>query len=386
MDRIAFVCQRYGLEVNGGAELLCRQLAERMSEKYDVEIYTTCAIDYITWADEYKPGDECINGVLVHRYPVDRKRNIKVFNLLSSQVLNNPNHTEESEIAWLIAQGPVSNKLIDDLQQQQSHYRAIFFMTYLYYLTAMGITRIENPYLVPTAHDEPPIYLRCYERVFNAAKAIVWNTESERRFAERRFPSIKGKPGILAGVGVEVPQCIEDTTARFGLSGEYIVYVGRIDVSKGCDRLFEYFSEYKKRNGGNMKLALIGKTVMKLPKHPDIIPLGFVTDEEKFSVMKNAKALVLFSQFESLSMVVLESMALGRPVIVNEKCEVLRDHCVSSNAGLYFMSYLEFEGCLNYLLTHDNVYAQMCKNGKEYVSENYQWDIILDRFKRLIDT
>ena len=73
-EKIAFVCQRYGLEVNGGSELLCRQLAEKLAGYYDVEVYTTCAIDYVTWKNEYRPGTEEINGVTVHRFLNARQR------------------------------------------------------------------------------------------------------------------------------------------------------------------------------------------------------------------------------------------------------------------------------------------------------------------------
>lgn len=77
-NKIAFVCQRYGLEVNGGSELLCRQLAEKLVRFYEVEVFTTCAVDYVTWKDEYKPGTEVINGVTVRRYNVDKEREREV--------------------------------------------------------------------------------------------------------------------------------------------------------------------------------------------------------------------------------------------------------------------------------------------------------------------
>ena len=49
----------------------CRQFAEKLNTYYDVEILTTCAVDYVTWENEYADGDEYLNEVLVRRFPVD---------------------------------------------------------------------------------------------------------------------------------------------------------------------------------------------------------------------------------------------------------------------------------------------------------------------------
>ncbi|RQD92772.1 glycosyltransferase family 1 protein, partial [Methanosalsum natronophilum] len=55
---LCLIVQRYGLEVNGGAELLCRQVAEHLVQYADVDVVTTCAIDYVTWKNEYTTGIE----------------------------------------------------------------------------------------------------------------------------------------------------------------------------------------------------------------------------------------------------------------------------------------------------------------------------------------
>lgn len=385
-EKIAFVCQRYGLEVNGGSELYCRQLAEKMSAVFDVEVYTTCAVDYVTWKNVYQPGDETINGILVHRYRVDRPRNIDEFNKLSAAVFSQEGHSDQQERRWIDDQGPFCPKLLSALQREHRKYKAVIFMTYLYYLTATGLPMgFENACLIPTVHDEPPVYLRYYRKVFEAAKGIIWNTPEEREFAERRFPAVADTPSVIAGVGVdvlagelpEIPESLRE--------GDYVVYAGRIDESKGCGEMFDFFRRYKDERGGRLKLALIGKPVMKVPEAEDIVSLGFVSDEMKFSVMRSAKALVLFSRFESLSMVVLESMTMGRPVLVTGHCAVLKGHCLRSNAGLYFENYEEFAATLDYLLTHPAEYEAMRENGKRYVRENYQWDVIVERICRLIE-
>ncbi len=124
---------------------------------------------------------------------------------------------------------------------------------------------------------------------------------------------------------------------------------------------------------------------MSVPKHKDIINLGFVSEEEKFSGIAGAKALVMPSKFESLSMVILEAMSVEVPVIVNAKCEVLKGHCTKSNAGLYYDDYHEFEGIINLLLNNTDIYEQMKINAKQYINDNYQWNDIINRFSNIIE-
>lgn len=384
--KIAFVCQRYGLEVNGGAELLCRQFAEKLIDRYDVEVLTTCAVDYMTWANEYPAGEQVINGVRVKRFTAKKERNIKKFNKLSEQIFTNPNHSEDLERKWIKEQGPYCPDLVNYIQQHYKDYKCVLFMTYLYYFSAVCLpTRMDNTVLIPTAHDEPPIYLRHYKSVFENAKALIYNTYEEQEFVEEMFET-KRIPSAMAGAGVELPILDASLNAN-GLYGldRYIVYVGRIDESKGCGRLFKYFQEYKKRNQGDLKLVLIGKAVMEVPEDSDVISLGFISEENKFVVMRDSVALILASKYESLSIVLLESMALGRPVVVNGDCEVLRGHCKRSNAGLYFTNYFEFELTLNYLLTHPEEYKMMQTNAKKYICERYQWDEIINRIIGIIN-
>ena len=385
MEKIAFVCQRYGNEVNGGSELYCMQTAEKLAERYDVTVYTTCALDYMTWKNHYAEGEETIRGVKVKRFPVEQERNQEAFDRMSLKVFTDPKHTDAEEAEWIREQGPYCPALLKALKKEYGEYRVVFFMTYLYYLSAEGLPMgLPNAALIPTAHDEAPVYLRHYDKVFGGAKALAWLTPEEREFARKRFPQIRETPEILVGAGIdapagELPEIPEEIRGK-----RYLVYAGRIDENKGCGEMFEFFRRYKREYGGNLKLVLMGKAVMKVPADPDIIPLGFVSEEMKFAVMRDAFALVLASRFESLSMVVLESMLMGRPVLVSGHCAVLRGHAVRSGAGLYFETYGEFAGCVRRLETHPEEYRAMRGNGRKYVKENYSWDAITGRFAELI--
>lgn len=387
MDKIAFVCQRYGAEVNGGAEAECRAYAEHLAPYYDVEVITTCALDYTTWKNHYPAGVETINGVTVRRFPVKSERSPRRFGKASVRIMENPDHSREDEEVWLREQGPLAPEALDFIREHGEEYKVVYFMTYLYYLTALGLPGFKGRgILIPTAHDEWPIYFRCYREIFESARGFVYNSEAERRFVDKLFLETSGKPYITIGTGVEAPAGeLPDVAERFGLTGDYIVYAGRIDQSKGCGELFEYFAAYKRRCGGKLKLVLLGKAVMAVPEREDILPLGFVSEEEKFAVLKSAKALVLASHFESLSIVVLESMLMGRPVLVNGECEVLYDHAVQSGAGLYFCDDAEFAGGLHWLLTHDEEYALMCENARRYVAARYNWAYITEKLRELTE-
>ncbi len=384
MEKIAFVCQRYGLEVNGGAELLCRLIAERLTAEFDVTVYTTCATDYISWANVYPCGEEILNDVHVIRFPVARERNRKAFGLFSRLVLYNPLHLSSLEGKWIDLQGPYCPEIVAALTRDHEGYRAILFMTYLYYTTVRGMyPGLKNAFLIPTVHDEPTVYLKVFDQLFRRAGGFVWNSPEERAFALKRFPFIAGKPEILAGVGLEVPASLPLLPDCLNGS-EYLLYSGRIDAHKGCDRLFEYFQRYKREYPGNLRLVLTGKGTCPVPKDPGIISLGFVEENVKYTVMAGALAFVLFSPFESLSMVVLESMAVGRPVIVNGDCAVLRGHCERSGAGLAFSDYDSFVAAVEKLRAGGPEYQEMCENGKKYVADNYQWDRIIGQYRKLI--
>jgi len=71
--RVAFVVQRFGEEVAGGAEALCRSTAHALAARGDeVEIYTTTARDYLTWAPHYAAGTATDGPMSVHRFPAER--------------------------------------------------------------------------------------------------------------------------------------------------------------------------------------------------------------------------------------------------------------------------------------------------------------------------
>lgn len=384
--KIAFVVQRYGKEVMGGSELHCRQLAERLAGAgCDCTVYTTRAKDYITWRNEYAPGETILNGVKIKRFSVARERDIESFNEFSDWIFFN-DHTREDEWDWMERQGPSSPGLLDALEREEPDHDLFIFFTYLYYNTYWGLKRIKGKkVLVPTAHDEPALRLEMMKEVFSAPDAFMFNTEAEKALLSRRF-SIEGKYQEIVGVGVEIPERPdpEEFSRRYGLDPPFILYAGRIDAGKGCGELLGYFLRFVQKHQ-TLKLALIGNLLMELPSHPNVRYLGFVSPDDKNSAMDAAIATVHPSYYESLCMAALESLAVHTPLVVQERTEPLKQHCIQGRCGLYYAGYRDFAAALELLMKNAKLREVMGKNGWQYVREKYSWPIILQKYSKLFD-
>jgi len=116
--KIAFIVQRYGAEILGGSEYHCRLIAERLAPRHQVEVLTTCAVDYLSWENKYEPGLTTVGGLPVRRFPVSRRRTPEGFDELSSKV-HFFEHTDDEERRWVEEHGPVTPGLVEHLQAHQ---------------------------------------------------------------------------------------------------------------------------------------------------------------------------------------------------------------------------------------------------------------------------
>jgi glycosyltransferase involved in cell wall biosynthesis len=383
--RLAFVVQRYGLEVSGGAELLCRQVAERLASRFAVEVLTTCAQDYLTWKNVYPAGPDTVNGVQVRRYPTVRPRETR-FRARALWLYSHP-HSLRDELDWLCAQGPLAPALLRHIAEHRFDYDAFIFFTYIYYPTALGLRLVaDRALLVPTAHNEPPLHLAIYDALFRSPRAILYNTVEEKRLLEGMF-GIEYIPNQVVGVGITVPKTPDPGRFlhRYGVHRPYVVYVGRVSVTKYCHVLLGYFERYKATHPGPLTLVLVGRVEIPVPSRPDVIALGVVSEQEKFDAMAGAELLLLPSEFESLSIAFLESLAVGTPVLCNGTSDVLRGHCLRSNAALYYDSYPEFEASMRVLTGNGRLRRLLGQRGQKYVEHHYDWEQVVHKYEALLD-
>jgi glycosyltransferase involved in cell wall biosynthesis len=384
--KLAVVVQRYGQTINGGAELHARYIAEHLARHAEVEVLTTCASDYVTWRNELPEGAERVNGIAVRRFPVKHERNPLVFGRRSDCVFQE-HHSLGDELDWLDAEGPACPALVGYIEKHAADYDYLFFFSYRYYHAYHGARAAgSRSVLVPTAERDSAAGLAIFKPIFKGVRALMYNSPEERAMIQS-LSGNRNVPSVVVGVGSDVPSNPQPGRFRqkFDVPGPFAVYVGRIDANKGCAELVEFFETYIRDTSGQLSLVLIGNALLPVPDRPRIRHLGFLDDADKFDAMAAAELLIMPSYFESLSMVALEAWALGRPVLANGNCDVLKGQSIRSNAGLYYDGAMEFVETLRAIEQNRWLSASLGRNGRQFFREQYDWPVIERKYVEMLD-
>jgi glycosyltransferase involved in cell wall biosynthesis len=406
--RIGLVVQRYGKEINGGAEVLARMITEKLSIKYDLTVLTSRAINYNTWKPELPEGLSTENGVKILRFNHTEKSTAKKIHNLNRgyrgrhlyqkfyrligkpkwylNLFPNAEPKEKSDYFWIENQGPATYDLPEYLKENENNFDVFIFITYLYYPSVAGLLTVPHKSIfIPTMHNEPAAYFPIFKKTMSAPKSLMFLTASEQKFSQGLFKIDHIRQDVMS-VGIDPVSEIKDETIikKFGIKGKYIIYVGRIDSAKGCKELLAYFADYLKDTKASLSLVLAGKNMIEPVLHENIIYAGFVSDEEKEQLTKHAEALIIPSKYESLSLVVLESFACKVPVIANGQCDVLKDHIELSKGGWLFTDKQSFYTAINEVLA-DKDNKEKGEAGYDYVMNNFVWDKVLKAYDNAIE-
>lgn len=407
MNKICFVVGLYGEEVNGGAEKHCKMLAEKATSLYNVEVLTSTANDYTTFHSFYSEGLTSINGVTVRRfqspdfnkstflsaYKTSRlSRKIRRFFYKTGilQYLANafPKWTFQlhKELQVLQNHGLYSPALIDYVVETQHQYQAIFLLSYPnpnFYFINKKISH--KCVLIPTAHNEGDFFRAYLTDIFTTVKHIAFNTEAERKLCANIFGKTMSYSSILA-VGTELAEPADYTIMRekFDLPDRYVLYFGRIAKEK-MGSLIDWFLLYKNQSNDSIKLVLTGGLFMDKVNHPDILYTGFVNEEEKTALIQHAQLVINPSDRESLSLLLLETMQLGKPSLVNGKSEVLKQHCIDSDfACEYYVSQHDFIEKMKLIIElplQDK--EHLAVRAYKYIDTHYNWNLVLQRLNEI---
>lgn len=390
MKKIGFVIPWYAENIPGGAEMETREVTKHLKAAgLDVEILTTCVKEFGSdWNKNYYPeGEETVHNVPVKRFKV-RKRDTRAFAAVNTKLMNGTVPTAEEQQIF-VDEMVNSPDLYKYIKKHSREYTAFVYIPYMFGTTYFGVkTCPEKAVLIPCFHDEAYVYMDIFRSLYSKAAGMIFNARPEYELTKRLY-DIENMQTVVMGIGMDTDLTSDAAAFRkkFGISEPFIIYAGRKDAGKNVHTLVKYFSEYRKRRVTDLKLVLIGGGEIQIPAdvRDHVIDLGFVDRQDKYDAIAASEFLCQPSKNESFSLVIMESWLCGRPVLVHEKCAVTANFARESEGGLYFNDYFEFEGCTDFFLSKKDTAAQMGRNGCAYVKKNFDWDIIVDKYKEFFN-
>ncbi|MGY6500667.1 MAG: glycosyltransferase family 4 protein [Acidimicrobiales bacterium] len=383
---LVMVVPRYGTDVVGGAETGARSLSTRLVADlgWQVQVLTTCALEASTWENHFDEGRTEEDGIEVHRFSVEGSRHPEFAARSDEFFRYRWSRTREDELRWIDEQGPVSRGLIDAVTASDAE--RIAFYPYLYHPTVVGLPLVRGRgFMHPAAHDEAPLYFSVFQEAFDASAAFVFHSGAEADLVNRLFPTVRPRPQIELGLGVEAGVPAPGATV-VAPGTPYLLCLGRVDEGKGVHELVRHFAHYKRLHPGDLKLVVAGPVVTAPPDHPDVVLTGPVSEADKWRLLTDAAVLVSPSPNESFSLVILEAWLADTPVMVFEGCRPTLDHARTSGGGVWFRDASTFVAATDLLVTRPDLRAALARAGRSYVESTYAWPVVVDRYRRFLDS
>lgn len=258
--------------------------------------------------------------------------------------------------------------------------------------------------LVVTIHDlaflhHPDLFTRHGLRFFERALAITRDEAAQVLVPSRATLDDCVAAGIdrnrlrHAPWGFEVPTVepaeIEAVRARFGISGRYVVVVGTLEPRKNLPRLLDAWRTVAEPDTTLVVVgpAGWGDALGSSGSVPNVTMTGFVDEVTRNALYAGAAASAYPSLFEGFGLPVLESMALGCPVVTSSGTAT--EELVDGGAGLAVdpLDTTAIAGALSTLLRDDELRASIRGAGLER-SRTYTWDqnvdITLDAYRKVM--
>lgn len=383
---LAFVVPWFGDEVRGGAELQAWETARELARRgCRVEVLTTCSRSFLHRWDEdfHPPGESEREGVMVRRFPVDRRDEARFG--AAARALHGRARPAAAVERDFVSENINSSALYRFIAENAE--RCLFVFTpYLYGTTLAGAAvRPDRSLLVPCLHDEPYAYLAAVRRTFLGVRGSLYFTPEEAAVARRACGA--EPPGRVTGGGIDTH--LRGDPERFraasGLREPYLLYVGRLDEGKNTHVAMAYAAAWARRRGGGERLVLIGRGPLPVPAgEPALLAAGVADEQGKLDACAGALALCQPSVNESFSRVVMESWLNEAPVLVHADCAVTVGHCRRSGGGLWFRGYFEFAEAADLLAGDERLRRRLGAAGRRYVLAECSWDVVCGRIVRAV--
>ena len=393
--RIAFIAPRYGQSVVGGAETLCRLLAENLTAHgTPVDVLSTCAVDHFTWHNELPAGESVEGGVRVRRFPVG-PRDPEAWAVRHAAIDRGHKLDYGDQVAWM-ANSAWSPGII----AASEGYDWVVAMPYLFGTSFWAtVADPDHTVLIPCLHDEAHARQTAVLDSLCSARGLMLNAEGERDLVNRLVAGHRGgtaqlrsTPWIVGGGFEDAPIPTDGKVMAFcrrhGTTPGYVLYAGRRERAKGVEEMYAHYRLYRASADNPRPLALMGSGDTQPPVDiaPHVVDLGFVDLADRATAYAGASVLIQPSRLESFGMVLFEAWLAGTPAIVNADSDVLRRHCEISGGGLWFTDGPTFAECLIALTGDPDLNARVAAAGREYTLTDFRWDAVRDRFNRALES
>jgi glycosyltransferase involved in cell wall biosynthesis len=415
--KFAFVTPRYGADISAGYEHACRLIAEHVCERHDVDVLTTCARDHRTWKNEYSEGSDRVRGVLVRRFGISQVPDHIAFDALSQRLQTSP-HSRAEELEWVRLHGPSSPGLLEYLKRANRSYDVIAFFGLWHPLTVHGVEIApERSVLFPYLQLQSAMRFGMWPELLRSVRGVGFFSEAERRLLHS-YLGVRHPCEEVVGIGVDPPpqqayprhqqdpndsitdneEPVNDDDSEFHdyldgrgvpfkrrhrLYGRFALYGGRVESDNGCEEMLEYFDTFA-ASDHDATLVLMGVKMMKVPEEPYVRLAGVIPDRDRMTAYEAADVTIAPACDDLLAQPLLESLAVGTPVLANARNAAAVEHCRRAGAGLYYGNRDEFVGALTLLTSNAQLREKLGGNGRAYIRSHHRWEGVLGRFDRLI--
>ena len=174
------------------------------------------------------------------------------------------------------------------------------------------------------------------------ADGLIFTSEEEKNIAAKTFKNYNPKQTLNLGYGIDVPI----NTFKQTVKKDYFIFLGRYDEKKGIDTIINAYKKLVQENSTIPQLVIAGpgldapygQYIQRLVNDSDVLGnhvelKEMVSGEEKWKLLANAKAMILWSHQENFGISVAESLGLGTPVLLSKQVNIWTE-IVSNKAGL----------------------------------------------------
>jgi glycosyltransferase involved in cell wall biosynthesis len=224
-----------------------------------------------------------------------------------------------------------------------------------------------------------------------AARLIVQTHEEERllRSLGRALPPVSIIPPGYSPMPAP-PDGAAPFRDRFGISGPFVLFVGRLASNKGLTELLPAFAALQ-RDDPDAHLVLVGEDggmraslearVRGLGLDARVHFLGHVADESLLAAAyREATVTVLPSEYEAFGLVLLESLAQGTPVIAS-RVGGIPEFIEDGRSGLLVPPAQEapLAEAMRRLWADPALARRLGHHGRTEVVPRYTWDRVVDQ-------